>query len=87
MRQLLFNRLEKVARGRFVELQVTAAGHAEGVRAGDNPTGIQELQVRADEVLDRQQATAPPPGQRGEWLQRLGNFDDRIVRWRAGPIA
>src|SRR2546427_312282 len=83
--QLLFNRLEEVARGRFVELQVTAAGHAEGVRAGDKAAGIQELQVRADEVLDRHQATAP--GQRGEWLQRLGNLDDRIVRWRAGPIA
>jgi len=52
-RQLLLDRLDKVSGGRFVELQVAAAGEAERVRADDNAARIEQVEIRAHGLFDR----------------------------------
>src|SRR2546422_564782 len=83
-RELFFDRLEEVACGRFVELQVAAACDAEGVRTDDDAAWIQEVEVGSNGILDRQESTVCEAYERRE---RLRDFDERVVRWRAGLVA
>src|SRR2546422_8333979 len=82
--ELFFDRLEEVACGRFVELQVAAACDAEGVRTDDDAAWIQEVEVGSNGILDRQESTVCEAYERRE---RLRDFDERVVRCRAGLVA
>jgi len=84
--QLLFDRLDEIPGGRFVELEVAAAGEAERVRADDDAA-----RIRA--AGDSRARSLRPVGSRGpaESIANRGRLsgisDQRIVRRGIGAIA